>query len=76
MLVCIRSSLHSVHFGQLLRRAHERIVNIMKLYIKRINIQVELIGLRFRKKRSPYSRLLLRSEVFNATDDVPMEQSV
>ena len=28
--VCIRSSLHSVHFGQLLRCASKRIVNIMK----------------------------------------------
>ena len=42
--VCIRSSLHSVRFGKLLRCAHKRIVN----YIERRNIQVELI--RFRKK--------------------------
>ena len=41
--VCIRSSLHSVRFGQLLRCAHERIVNIMKVYIERNNMQVELI---------------------------------
>ena len=46
--VCIRSSLHSVSFGQLLRCAHDkRFVNIMKVYIERNNIQVELI--RFRK---------------------------
>ena len=37
-----------VRFGQLLRCAHKRIVNIMKMYIERNNIQVELI--RFRKK--------------------------
>ena len=45
--MCIRCSLHSVRFGQLLRRAHNRIVNIMKVYIERNNMQVELI--RFRK---------------------------
>ena len=48
MCVCIRSSLHSVRFGQLLRCAQKRIVNIMKVYSKMNNIQVELIG--FRKK--------------------------
>ena len=42
-------SSHSVRFGQLLRCSHNRIVNIMKVYIERNNIQVELI--RFRKKR-------------------------
>ena len=46
--VCLLPSLHSVRFGQLLRRAHKRIVNIMKVYIERNNIQVEII--RFRKK--------------------------
>ena len=46
--VCVRLSLHSVRFGQLLRCAHKRIVNSMKVYIERKNIQVELI--RFRKK--------------------------
>ena len=35
-----------VRFGQLLRCAHKRIVNIMKMYIERNNIQVELIRLR------------------------------
>ena len=39
--VCIISSLHSVRFGQLFRCAHERIVNIMKVYIERNNMQVE-----------------------------------
>ena len=46
--VCIRSSLHSVRFGQLLHCAHKRIVNIVKVYIERNNIQVELML--FRKK--------------------------
>ena len=49
--VCIRSSLHSVRFGQLLRCAHKRIVNIMKVYIERNIMQVELI--RFLKNISP-----------------------
>ena len=65
MFVGIRSSLHSVRFGQLLRCAHKRIVNIMNVYIERKNMQVELI--RFRKKYRLYSRLLLRGEEFNAT---------
>ena len=43
MHVCIKSSLHSVRFGQLLRCAHKRIVNIIKVYIERNNMQVELI---------------------------------
>ena len=45
--VCLLPSLHSVRFGQMLRCAHKRIVNIMKVYMDRSNIQVELI--RFRK---------------------------
>ena len=47
--VCARisSSLHSVCFWQLLLCAHKRIVNIMKVYIERNNMQVELK--RFRK---------------------------
>ena len=45
---CIRSLLHSVRFGKLLRCAHKRIINITKVYIERKNIQVELIP--FRKK--------------------------
>ena len=53
MCVCIRSSLHSVRFGQLLQCAHKCIVNIMKVYIKRNNKHVELI--RFCKKISPLS---------------------
>ena len=56
MRVCIRSSLHSVRFGQLLRCAHKHnVVNIMKVYIERKNIQVELI--RFHKKISPFFML-------------------
>ena len=37
-----------IRFGQLFRCAHKCIVNIMKVYIERNNMQVELI--RFRKK--------------------------
>ena len=48
MFVCIRSSLHSVRFGQLLRCTHKRIVDITKVYIERNNMKVELI--RFHKK--------------------------
>ena len=48
VFVCIRSSLHSVRLGQLLRCALKRIVNIIKVYIERKNMQVELI--RFRKE--------------------------
>ena len=35
--VCVRFSLHSVRFGQLLRCAHKRIVNTMKVYIERLH---------------------------------------
>ena len=42
------------YFGQLLRCPHKRIVNIMKVYIKRNNIQMELI--RFRKISVLYPR--------------------
>ena len=63
VFVCIRSSLHSVRFGQLLRCAHKRIVNIIKEYTARNNMQVELI--RFRTKCLLYSRLLLRCEDFS-----------
>ena len=41
--VCVRSSLHLVRLGQLLRSEHKCIVNIMKAYIERNNMQVELI---------------------------------
>ena len=53
-----------VPFEQLLRCADKRIFNIMQVYIERNNMQVELI--RFRKTYWFYTRLLLRSEVFNA----------
>ena len=36
-------SLHSVRFGQLLRCAHQRIDNILKVYIERNTMQMELI---------------------------------
>ena len=45
----IRSSLRPVRFGQLLRGVHKRIVNILKVYIQKKNMQVELM--RFRKKK-------------------------
>ena len=45
----VSSSLHLVCFGQLLRCADKRIVKIMKIYIERNNMQVELI--RFRKQK-------------------------
>ena len=41
--MCIISSLLSVRFGQLIRCAHKRIVNIIKVYIEMNNIRVELI---------------------------------
>ena len=49
MFVCMRASLYSVRFRQLLRCAHKHIVNniIIKVHIERNNMQVELI--RFRK---------------------------
>ena len=59
--VGIRSSLHSVCFGQLLvlHCAHKSIVNIMKVYIEKNNRQqVELI--RFRKKISPLFKFTKR----------------
>ena len=69
---CVRSfvrssldSIHSVRFGQLLRCAHNRIVNIMKVYMERKNRQLELI--RFRKKYRIYTRLLFRTDEVNAT---------
>ena len=45
VFVCIRSSLHSVRYGQLLRCPHKSIFNIMKVYIERMNMQVKLIRL-------------------------------
>ena len=41
--VYVSDALHSVRFGQLLHCAHKRLVNIMKVYIERSNMQVELI---------------------------------
>ena len=43
VFVCIRSSLHSVRFGKLLRCAHKRIVNIMKVYIEGKSMQVDSV---------------------------------
>ena len=47
MFSSVSSSLNLVRFGQLLRCADTRIVNIMKLCVEMNNAQVELI--RFRK---------------------------
>ena len=52
--VCIRSSLHSVHLGQLLRYAYKYIVHRIRVYIERNNMQVELI--RFHTKYRLYTR--------------------
>ena len=61
MCVCqLRAGFTS--FGQLLRCAHKRIVNIMIVYIEKNNMQVELI--RSRKQYRLYSHLRLRSEEF------------
>ncbi len=50
LLVAFCGCASFTYFGQLLRCPHKRIVNIMKVYIKRNNIQMELI--RFRKLAS------------------------
>ena len=55
-----------------LRYADKRIVNIMKVYIERNNLQLELI--RYRNKCGLYSRLLLRSYGFNTIS--PTEQCI
>ena len=44
LCVCVLASFTS--FGQLLCCAHKRIVNIMKVYIERNNMHVELMRLR------------------------------
>ena len=70
LCVCIRSSLHSVRFGQMLRCAHQHIVNIMKVYVERNSMQVELI--RFCKKYRLYSR----SEEFSDRRNVCAARSI
>ena len=72
--MCIRSLLDPVRFGQLFPCAHKRIVNIMKVYIERNNMQVEI--LRLRKQYRLHSRLLLRSDEFNATDVFTLGKSL
>ena len=58
-------SIASPAFYQLSHRASDKsIVNIMKVYIERNNLQLELI--RYRKKCRLCSHLLLRSNGFNA----------
>ena len=41
--VCLLVSLHLVRFGQLLPYADKRIVTIMKVYIERNSLQVEVL---------------------------------
>ena len=63
-----------VHFGQQLHYADKRVVNIMKVYIERNNLQVDLI--QCREKGLLYSRILLRSDGFNAmslTEHKPLQ---
>ena len=62
--VCIRSSLHLVRLGQLLCCAHKRIVNIC---VHRKEEHASSIDMIPYKKDRIYSRLLLRTEKFNAT---------
>ena len=52
-------------FGSCYAVHNKRIVNIMKVYIERKNMQVELI--KFHQNYRIYSRLLLRTEEFKAT---------
>ena len=52
-------------FGQQLRCAHKRIVNRIKVYIERNNMQVELI--RFRKKISPLFTFTFAKREFKVT---------
>ena len=42
-----RSSLHSVRFGQLLRCAHQHIVNIMKVYMEKVWFYIALYPVRW-----------------------------
>ncbi len=60
----ITPQLHYYASITLLRYADKCIVNIMKVYIGRNNLQLELI--RYRKQCGLYSRLLLRSVGFSA----------
>ena len=71
--VCVSYALNLLLLGSCYT-AHERIVNIMKVYIKRNNMQIELI--RFRKKYRLYSRLLLRIEKSNAIDVFTLGKSL
>ena len=52
-----------VRFGQLLRCSHKRIVDVMKVYIERNNMQVELMP--FRKKCRLYSHTYIHSSIVN-----------
>ena len=64
--LCVSYALHLLLLGCCYAVHINAIVNVMKVYIERATMQDELI--RFRKKYRHYSRLLLRSVAFNATD--------
>ena len=70
------SSTHLIYFfwAAVTLGTYKRIVNIMKMYIERNNMHVELI--RFHKKYRLYSLLLLRSYDFNATDVFTLGKSL
>ena len=61
--VCLLDIVHLVRFGQLLRYADKRIVTIMKVYIERNSLQVEVV--RCRNFFGSIYVYFLRSEVFN-----------
>ena len=61
-------------WAAVIRCAHKRIVNTIKVYIERNNMQVELI--KFRKKDRLHSRLLLRSEEFSDRRNVYAARSM
>ena len=75
MYVCQLNSLNLLLLGSCYAgHIYKRIVNIMKMYIERNNMHVELI--RFHKKYRLYSLLLLRSYDFNATDVFTLGKSL
>ena len=74
MCACVRVYQILASFSSLWAAAHKRIVNIMKVYIERNNMQVELI--RFRKKYRLYSRLFLQSEEFSDQRNVYAARSM
>ena len=74
---CVRASVWSADsFSSLYAAftcAHQRIVNIMKLYTQSNNIQVELIRLRNKDRLYSHLRLRLRTDEVNATRVITLE---